>query len=98
MPGGAWPEDAALRFGQFPVTKLVIKGYQSPFWDTNHDWRHYFIRVPANLASTYPMLEELTLHVVDLDSGHEKMQTFNVSEGDWPHSGRHVWSTYHKRW
>ena len=97
VPEGA-PKGAPLRFGRFPVTKLTIKEYRSPFFIGEYNWRHYVIQMPANLAPTYPMLEELTLHLVDLDSGHEKMKTFNVSEGDWPLSGLHVVHTYSPTW
>ena len=62
-------EDPILRFGHFPVTKLVVKGGVGPV----------VIEIPRNLTSTYPNLEEVTLHF-----GRETIRTYKVSEGDCP--------------
>ena len=74
------PEDDFQRLSLFPVTRLTMKGRM--YWK-NECYEYFMLKVPGDLSSTFPHLEELTLHM-------SKTETFHVSHGDWP-TGIHIW-------
>ena len=74
------PENDLQRLSQFPVTRLTMKGRM---WRKTECYEYFMLKVPSNLSSTFPHLEELTLHT-------SKTETFHVSHGDWPR-GIHIW-------
>ena len=74
------PESDFQRLSLFPVTRLTMKGRM---WWKTECYEYFMIKVPSNLNSTFPHMEELTLHT-------SRTETFHVSNGDWPH-GIHLW-------